>query len=82
MAVISTRDVLTASEGSRGGAGGSFSQALGTDSDMLLDDALRSMQLKRAQPTQAGDAASAHDALLDSALEALDGRVNLGSDLD
>jgi hypothetical protein len=82
VAVISTRDVLTASDSSRSGASSSFSQGLGTDSDTLLDDALRSMQLKRAQSAQGGGAASAHDALLDSALEVLDSRGNVDSDLD
>jgi hypothetical protein len=71
VAIISTRDVLEA----KVTAGSRLGDRSNVSCDKLLDDALQSLQLARAQQETVSDAA---DALLDSALEALDG----SSDLD
>ena len=75
MAIISTRDVLTADDG----ASSTVNHSPQVDHNTLLDDALQSLQLARAPAAKVGDAA---DALLDSALQALEEKDRCSGDLD
>lgn len=79
VAVISTRDVLAANKhGAGGGSGGAAKifSAVG-DSDLLLEDVLRSMQQRRSS-----GATEDTDALLDDALKAIELKGGGSGDLD
>lgn len=75
MAIISTRDVLTADDG----ASSTVNHSPQVDHNTLLDDALQSLQLARPPAAKVGDAA---DVLLDSALQALEEKGRRSDDLD